>query len=354
MSTDKQLSDEAITEIYLAWSARTKTELITFHAFARELIEADRKLAQGETVAWQYRGPSTRDEWCEADASMVEWARRQPDYAVRGLCLAAPQLAQPRGEPKEVVDQILSHLSRCIECSVYENEVVPAIESFVYETLAAHQLAQPISADDADLVSRLRASVGDAESWERVQVSAANVMAAVDRIEAGIARPQGEPVAWQIIDPSEADEFSAAPRRVTWINPEEAEGAYDGFVVTPLYAAPQAAVPANNSEHQVERDSLPAAALGRSLVDAARYRYLRDSAVWDDAPLLRGAMVWCVIGSSANACRPCETDELDEAIDEALAAAARTEAQQDEPKITDQRALVGEPFLPKDSLGHSV
>lgn len=180
----------------------------TVSVIARAAIEEDRKLAQGEMAA----------------------------------------------EPKEVVDQILSHLSRCIECSVYENEVVPALESFVYETLAA----------------------------------------------------------------------------------------------------PQAAVPANNSEHQVERDSLPAAALGRSLVDAARYRYLRDSAVWDDAPLLRGAMVWCVIGSSANACRPCETDELDEAIDEALAAAARTEAQQDEPKITDQRALVGEPFLPKDSLGHSV
>lgn len=56
--------------------------------------------------------------------------------------------------------------------------------------------------------------------------------------------------------------------------------------------------------------------------DAERYHWLRDKAVWMAPPAADGEMVWCVKGPSATHCAPCESDELDAAIDAALAADA--------------------------------
>ena len=48
--------------------------------------------------------------------------------------------------------------------------------------------------------------------------------------------------------------------------------------------------------------------------DADRYRWLRDRAIWMDPPQQDGRMVWCVVGTSAADCGPCDGGELDEAV----------------------------------------
>lgn len=53
--------------------------------------------------------------------------------------------------------------------------------------------------------------------------------------------------------------------------------------------------------------------------DARRYRWLRDDALWADAPVGRVETVWCVEGKSARDCHPIDRIELDAAIDAAIA-----------------------------------
>lgn len=52
--------------------------------------------------------------------------------------------------------------------------------------------------------------------------------------------------------------------------------------------------------------------------DAERYRWLRDKSVMYESED-GGDSVWCVSGTSHQDCRPCEDDELDAAIDAAIA-----------------------------------
>jgi hypothetical protein len=53
--------------------------------------------------------------------------------------------------------------------------------------------------------------------------------------------------------------------------------------------------------------------------EAARYRHLRDEAVWLGEPNESGDMVWCVIGPHGNAAGPIDGVELDAAVDAAMA-----------------------------------
>lgn len=46
-------------------------------------------LAPAEVVGWQYKGPATGQQWWHADRPMYDWAKQQPDYETRELCVAA-------------------------------------------------------------------------------------------------------------------------------------------------------------------------------------------------------------------------------------------------------------------------
>lgn len=54
--------------------------------------------------------------------------------------------------------------------------------------------------------------------------------------------------------------------------------------------------------------------------DAARYRWLRDEAVWRADPDGKGEMLWAVVGTRHDDCTPIDGTELDAAVDERLAA----------------------------------
>lgn len=62
--------------------------------------------------------------------------------------------------------------------------------------------------------------------------------------------------------------------------------------------------------------------------DAARYRWLRNKALDPVACMDRGDRFepWCVIGNSAKDSGPCDGDDLDAAIDAAIAQEAEREA----------------------------
>jgi hypothetical protein len=62
------------------------------------------------------------------------------------------------------------------------------------------------------------------------------------------------------------------------------------------------------------------AAQGDGGRDAARYRWLRDEAVWRGEPDGTGDMVWCVIGPDAYNLTPVDGKDLDELVDRRLAA----------------------------------
>jgi hypothetical protein len=61
--------------------------------------------------------------------------------------------------------------------------------------------------------------------------------------------------------------------------------------------------------------------------DAARYRWLRDKAILSGPATKGGDMVWCVIGQDCASCYPSESDELDAAIDAAMATSHPTSAE---------------------------
>lgn len=74
-------------------------------------------------------------------------------------------------------------------------------------------------------------------------------------------------------------------------------------------------------DHKIQKEKerqMAIEAMNREKKDAARYRWLRDTAVRFAPANKRGEMVWCVIGKNALQCSPCETDELDDFIDEAM------------------------------------
>lgn len=68
----------------------------------------------------------------------------------------------------------------------------------------------------------------------------------------------------------------------------------------------------------VQHDCDECAGREQDKIDAARYRWLRDTAVRFAPANERDEMVWCVIGKNAVMCSPCEGDELDAEIDKAM------------------------------------
>lgn len=95
----------------------------------------------------------------------------------------------------------------------------------------------------------------------------------------------------------------------------EGYGLMPGWVVL-SFAPSSPPAPATSAKAE------PSAVAQEDARDAARYRWLREEAVWNNDIAEDHPMPWCVRGISANDCRPCDGEELDTAVDAAIAAQA--------------------------------
>lgn len=243
MSTDKKLSDDDITEIYLAWSARTKTELITFHAFARELIEADRKLAQGKPAANLVPG-RMRCAKCEfvltrvnlyVNSGQVGAGSNETEPCPNGCGPLWPVTWQQEAEAGYKANETLFERTKAAEDRVAELERPTAA---VLQS-AAPQLAQPENHDS------VRTPIGEDEAAMMVMLGTNWLKAhAPERL----AQPRGEHGALIQM----AQEYARRIERGTYLLPNRVDEELSAtlFALCEALAAPQAAVPAENSEHQ--------------------------------------------------------------------------------------------------------